>query len=683
MRLAFSGLLSWLENHSTVITPSRFLASVGYRQFSQDRLARAQSSWQRPEIVSLGGWLTAEWQKARFAHSGVPALLSPAQEHVLWRRIIAEEQLALFDADSAASMASRANRLLAEWQISKQDDAWNDRGDAAQFQRWSHRLEQICRREGWIARSDLWTLLPKWQNPSAPGIFLLSEPPAPALKRILEAFRHTAYQNHDRQKAACPGTQFEDFEEELDFAARWARARFESHPSSSIAVFVPDLARNHQLVERTFRHIFYPASPRLLLGGVAAAHSAFSLHAPWPLASEPLIAAALLLLQVARPEIPMADATAILRCRWIKGYSNERNQRALADLDLRRRRDLDVALDDLESASARCPQFSGIWRSVRSRLAALQPLDNYAGWARFFADLLQAFGWPGDAELDTAETVLADAWLTTLSQLSSLSFVSGPVSIDTALADLRRLLETGHESQNLSSPVQILDAREASGLRFDVAIVTGLSEQTWPPLENRSPFIPFKLQRQRELPGSSPQLLRSRRAALTRSLFSVAPEIHATWSGRRAAVAGEFVSQNRESQPIWKGKSTWQAFKPAILEELDDSLAPPFVPSTTTRGGTGVIKAQSLCPFRAFAEYRLQSRSPEEGCLGLDSRERGGNLHQVLEFVWQKLRTRDRLASTDPRALEQLVEEAAAAVVRNQRASSFGKIVSAVEEQRL
>ncbi|HEX4168838.1 MAG TPA: PD-(D/E)XK nuclease family protein, partial [Bryobacteraceae bacterium] len=46
-------------------------------------------------------------------------------------------------------------------------------------------------------------------------------------------------------------------------------------------------------------------------------------------------------------------------------------------------------------------------------------------------------------------------------------------------------------------------------------------------------------------------------------------------------------------------------------------------------------------------------------------------------------RTRDRLASTDPRALEQLVEEAAAAVVRNQRASSFGKIVSAVEEQRL
>ncbi len=251
MRLASAGWFSSLENHSTVITPTRFLAAVAHAQFVNDRLARRQNTWERPDILSLGAWLTQQWREARYSRPGVPALLSPAQEHVLWRRIVAEEHATLFDPDAAAAMAAHAARLLAEWEIPKQNEAWNDRGDAAQFQRWSRRFDEICRRESWTTRSNLWTLASAGDR----YLFLLTDPAPPALRRIAVNFESlTAHQS----PAQASGTQFEEFEQELDFAARWARARLESHPAHSIAVFVPDLSTHRTLVTRTFRDIFYP-----------------------------------------------------------------------------------------------------------------------------------------------------------------------------------------------------------------------------------------------------------------------------------------------------------------------------------------------------------------------------------------------------------------------------------------
>ena len=698
MRLASPGLFtqgspspgssSWSQNESTLVTPNRFLASVAYRQFVTGCLARNRNSWSRPAILSLNGWLTEQWRQARFTTADAPALLSPDQEHVLWRRVIEVEHPDLSRSNSAAAMASRAARSLAEWEIPKADPAWSNHSDAAQFQRWLQRFDRICEREGWMPQSAIWSFLARSQPSKGQRcVFLTHDSPVPALRRLLATLHpHPAVVSTQSSlpPTPCPGTQCDSFEAELDFAARWARATFEARPSRSVAVFVPDLAVHRKLVAQAFRAVFYPGSPRSLLDPTAPAQDlAFSLNAADPLSDQSLVAGALLLLQAARPEIPMADATAILRSRWIAGSLMERYSRAQADLDLRRRRDLDVTLDDLESASARCPRLLTVLGQVKQRLASQPVLDSYAGWVRFFSDLLQAFGWPGDDALTAAETELADTWLAAISRLASLSLVSPAVSLAQALAELRRLLASGHDSANLAAPVQILDSRAAPGLEFDAAFITGLSEQTWPPFDTRSPLIPFELSRARNLPGTTPQLLRDRRLFLTRALFTSAPQLHAAWSGRLSPVAAGFVSQNAASPSVWKGKTAWQSFKPVMLDELEDTVAPPFTADSTARGGTGIIKSQSLCPFRAFAEYRLGARSPEEGCLGLDSRDRGGNLHRVLEFVWRNLQTRDKLLATTPANLGRLVEEACAAALSKGRASSFGKIVSAVEAQRL
>ncbi len=702
MRLACSGLFSSFEKspekNVTVVLPSRFLASVGYRHFVAHQLRAGHDSWRRPRFLSLSAWLTGCWHEARYHRDDVPALLSPSQEHFLWKRIVQRESHHLFDANATARLASRAARTLAEWELPAESPHWQDGSDALQFQRWLKLFRHACRQEGWISRAELWPLLPAWfaqksiaRKTCAAGeiAFLNSRPAFPALQRVCSALDRRASVASFRDSPPehpTPAKSFDNFDRELDFAARWARHAFEHDASKTVGIFVPDLPAHRQAVARVFRQVFYPGACRALLDPGSMNQDeplAFNLNAPAPLASQPIVAGALLLLELARPRILVSDAGAILRSTWIVGAPDERAARALADLEIRKRRDLDVSLDDLVAASVRCPRLARIWPRVRQLLQNANPLDTFAGWSRFIGTLLHALGWPGDHELSTAEQEAVEAWKNALSQLGALSLVAESVTFESAIEELRRLLQAGFEQGSLASPIQILDASQASGLQFDSALLAGLSEETWPPPSFGSPLLPLKLQREHHVPGSTPPGLRAERQHLTASLFAVAPDLVATWSSRPSPLLAGFVPSKSTHPAFWTGNTPWQSFKPALLEQRDDSLAPPFAAKANTRGGTSVIKSQSLCPFRAFAEFRLNAASPEEGCLGLDGRERGGNLHKALEFVWQKLRTRDRLRAMAPLALHNLVESAAREAVSAKPSSPFGKIVTSVEIERL
>ena len=687
MRLACSGLFSWFEKGSTVITPSRLLTAVAQQTFIKDRLRKGENSWQRPDLLTTGAWLTRCWQETRYSLAGTPALLSAEQEHVLWKRIIHEDRGELFNPDAIAAMATRAARTLVEWEMPANGPQWGERGDAAQFRGWLTKFRAICRANRWLTRAEIWQQLPEWLDArkSAPdhNVFLTVGQPLPVLERVLAKLNEDAseYSLDSTSVSMALGRCYGDFGEQLDFAARYARSRMELTRGASIGIFIPNLREHAKTVERVFRRVFYPGACQSLLDSrmrsPLSRDMAFHLNGVASLAGTPIVAGALLLLRLAMPRIPTADATAILRSRWIGGAEQERNQRAQADLALRNRRELDVTLNDLETVSARCPKLLKILREVRRSVPVSGRSDTYGGWSEFIGDLLQTLGWPGDVQLSLDEQDAIESWKTAMSQLSSLSLVAEAISFDTAVDELSRLLESSQEQAGLWAPVQILEAREATGIRFDAGIVIGMDEESWPPKEYRSPFLPPKLWRER-----GPDT-RSEQERLTRSLLAIAPEVFVTWSGRLSPVVAKFVAQEESQNEIWKGKSTWQTFKPTVLEVSDDSQGPAFLADTTARGGTSIIKAQSLCPFRAFAEYRLQSKAPEEGCLGLDSRERGGHLHELLEFVWQRLKTHDQLLAASPLYLNNLVEEGARQAVESHGGSPFSQIVAAVEVERL
>jgi len=62
------------------------------------------------------------------------------------------------------------------------------------------------------------------------------------------------------------------------------------------------------------------------------------------------------------------------------------------------------------------------------------------------------------------------------------------------------------------------------------------------------------------------------------------------------------------------------------------------------RGGTGLLKAQAICPAWAYFQYRLGARALDEPVEGLDAMDRGNLLHAVLQCFWQGRDSRQLLA---------------------------------------
>jgi probable DNA repair protein len=626
MRLASLDLFAALNEGLRVIVPAAQLSSIAHEQFAREQLRLGRQAWERPAIDSLDAWMTSCWQEARFSVAGVPALLSTLQERELWRQMISAERPDLFDPFSMADLARRSARVLAEHQIPWDDQDWTEREDARQFQAWLRSLRIILKRNGWLTRADLWRSVPEWKT-GGKVIF-------PAFKRIV---------GPAKAEAMC----FDSFAEEARHAARLCRELVEAG-ETSIAVFTPELSRHSGLLKRTFNEVFYPSG--------ASETSAFHIrgHA---LSNEPPIAGALLLLELIRPRIDHAVAGAILRSPFVKGAAEERSARALADVKLRRARELDVTLDDIERAAQGCLQFRSVLREVRIVLRRFAPRQSPSAWSRMFTEL--------------AATSL-DEWKNALSELSTLALITPEMDLNTALSRLREILSRPVEVGNWSSPVQILDASSAAGAEFDHALIIGLSEEAFLRPRLLSPLVPFRLQRQYHVPEESKE-------DLARELFSVAKNVRATFSEELPPFVKPYIKGTAKRLPASK-----PAFVPASLEQIEDGMAPPLPENTVVRGGARVIKAQSNCPFKAFAEYRLNAHPPEDASFGYDALDRGLFTHKALELVWKELGSQAKLKSLGREELRGIVREAILLAVKSSEEDGpLHKLASIAEKERL
>jgi probable DNA repair protein len=210
-----------------------------------------------------------------------------------------------------------------------------------------------------------------------------------------------------------------------------------------------------------------------------------------------------------------------------------------------------------------------------------------------------------------------------------------------------------------------------------------MSDETWPTPQKSWPFVPSVLRREFQVPGSDPQTLQKERQRRTQSLFGSARTVLATYSGRLAPVARNFIQPVAMEPAVWEGNLPLQSYSAATLESVDDTTGPPFQLDEIAAGGVGIIKSQSLCPFRAFAEYRLHARRPEEGYFGIDARDRGSFLHEALERVWKDLQTLERLQNTAADELRDLVRAAVTEAIQDRRENPFDRLTNQAERERL
>ncbi len=699
MRFAHPRLSAWFQGGAVVLTPSALLAAVIQKQYAETQIARSQSAWHPAPAFSVTAWLQQSWRDLRYRFGlEIPALLSSVQEQQLWERVIEKTGLSLFDVAATAQTARGVSRSLAEWNVPTAHPAWADDQDAHTFLDWRNAVRQECRLKNWLATADLWTFvadnLSRMPLP-VQVVFAGFEQPAPALQnlagRLSAANVPVEFAESVAPSSAVQVLKCDTPEHELESAARWARASFENQPESSIALLVPDLRARRSAVEHALRNIFYPSSILQPLRGNSSSESIFHVHAGRPLQEHPVIAAALLILELADDNIPLTTASVLLRSPFLRGAESERALRAQADVRLRSLREVTITRRLLELNTAECTVFNSILHVIPRVLGSnAAETAECASWAAFIAALLKACGWPGDIQLAPLEQAATEQWRDVLSTFGSLGLTRGPISWPHARLLLRRLASIdGPVSGDLRSPIQAIDPADAGSIHFDRAWTVGLADGIWPALSAGPAFIPPSLQRLCRMPSTA----ENRARQLTdsgRSVQNSADFVFGSFSGeigREARLSrgiSDFIMRNPDEIAAWAGKPLVERITPALLEEVDDTRGPVFQVNGAASGGSYLIKNQSICPFKAFAETRLYGREWDEGIFAFDQRDRGTFIHNALAIFWREVKTSERLHSLSDSELADLINNAAdQALAKEPEMTTFRQQLKGVERERI
>ena len=607
---------------------------------------------------------------------------------LLWERLVGDDPglSALVSPSGVARAAYQSWRRLHDYRIPFDAPGTDESLETESFARWCREYRRLLEERGWVDAAvapdrvhavaalpgfelvgfDRFTpmqdaLLERW---AAAGVDVRRE--APAGRPLAKAAR-----------VACL-----DPAAEIDAAARWAAARLHGHADRRIAIVVPDLARRREDVRRRVERVLVPEAG--LTGGPAPESKAFELAAARPLAEQPVVAAALELLDLfVRP----ADLTAVsrlLRNPFVGGMAEEGPARGRLDARLRRYESPGLTLAALGRVAAErgCLLLAG---QLEAGLAVMakwpeKTLPSYCSKKIF--ELVDALGWPG-AEPDSAEHQAEQRWRTLVSEMGACDEFTGRVSRAEAVRLLREMAgRVLFEPLELRAPLLLIDPETCAGMRFDGLWACGLDANRWPPPANPDPFLPRTEQVRAGVPRASAEIAaREARETLERLLAS-APEVilSAPETDDEAPLLpsplllgiGAVTDLPRWAPP--RLAVTGHAGRP-ILDSVVDAALPPISAEEATRGGARLLELQAACPFRAQAEVRLGARALEEPAVGVDAAERGDLVHAALARLWSELRDQPTLLGLDAAGVLAAVRRAVTAALAEARLTADAILV--------
>jgi ATP-dependent helicase/nuclease subunit B len=631
------------EGHAagvTVVTPNVRLAQELVAEFDALQIAKGLAQWDAPDILFLPAFVERLWEEALVVSergANLPVLLSPAQEQHLWEQIL--EKSGLLAVQQAAAQCREAWNTMHAWRVGS--GPGNE--DAAAFVSWSKEYQRRTRGEVDAARlpdvvADFIETKPKLLVAYAFDIV------PPQAKDFLARFELVQCEPESRQGRAAR-CSFPSAKEEIDAAARWARARLEEG-MRRIGVVVPDLRKRRREVARIFSRVMQPGYN---LPGAAKAPMPFNISLGLPLESYPLVGAALDLLELAFGAIAFERASRLVRSPFLFGAEGERARRATLDAWLRKNLDATVSLAKLVGAAERCPQLRACLEQAFDTVKNVNALTP-SEWARHFSAVLDAAGFPGERVLDSDEFQTLAKWHEALSELSRLERVSKGMSSRECLAVLRRLCaDTLFQPESPDAPVQVLGVLESTGLRFDCLWISGLTDEAWPLPARPNPFIPVSLQKKAGIPQASAESSLELDRRLTAEWGQAAEEVVFSFPAKdkdrdvapSALILG--IAQGTLAIPEFP-RYRDLLFDARRLESFDDPTGPAFA-GREVRGGTRVLADQAACPFRAFAKWRLAAEELEEPIDVPDARTRGVLLHAFMKHVWLSLKDSSSLKS--------------------------------------
>ena len=678
-----------LDEGATVLTANARLSRRVLTAHAARRHAEGESVWRRGDVLPFGAWLRRLHENALAAgviEAGEPAtLLRPEQAEALWQQII-ESRLpenGLLQTTTAARRAMDAHELACAWGLDWEEirrAPCNEDVDA--FRQWRQDWQGRLADPGWLDPARLPEAAMGWLRRAPalrpPAIHLLGFTEfTPGQRQLLDCLEGLGVAvtviplpetpAADRVRVACA-----DAEAEIAAAAHWARHHLEADPGRRIGIVVRDLAERREALARHLDAVLEPAAR----GEPGHRRDrGWNLSLGVALADEPLVHDALGLLALAGGEVDFATASRLLRSPFLGGAESERHGRTRVELLLREQGETRLAPGRLIRLCAEpAPRLAGRLEALREAARAVPARQSPGAWAEHFAELLRIAGWPGERGLDSHEYQAEGAWRELLGCFAGMATVLGEIPRGAALSRLRQIArdQTFQPAAGVTAPVQVLGLFEALGQDFDAVWIMGLHDEVWPESPRPNPFLPLALQRERDLPHATAARERAYAEDLTRHLLAAAGEVRVSWpqrEGDRELRPSPLIAELPvldEPPPAAVADPRRSLLASGHLESLAEDYAPalPAEQAGRMRGGTGLFRDQSNCPFRAFAMHRLGAGDLESPEPGLDPRTRGEVVHRILHRLWEQFSDRAGLAALGEEGRRECIREVVADQLR-------------------
>jgi len=689
-------LFSEVSEGAILLTANLRLARHLRHLYDSWQVGRGNTAWETPQITRMQAWLTGLWHELNSTQGGGLQLIDAAQDALLWETIIAAsadeflQHEGLIQTGGAVQSARMAWSLMHEWQCTEAVYEAGYTAESRMFVRWAQEYTRTCRERRWIDSvqvfDDLLRLMEEQNCPGDEKIILAGfHEASPRQDTLFEALANAGHQvdRLDLQHAAPQPTRhaFDSVSDEFAAAARWARALLEDKNASGlIGIVVPGLERHHRRIECIFDDVLH--APHLL-STESDPERVFNISLGDSLAAAPVVRDALAVIALCRGEAPVTEFSRLLHSPYLKGAADEALVRAQLDARLTQRVSGRITLkamlsgDDARAGSGAGNVLLAALHNLHDALPSDGRSRGMLQWARLFSRCLAIMGWPGDRKVSSHEYQAINAFHNLLDGLAALNAVTGATSLARAAGLLQKMArERVFQPEAPTAPVQVMGLLEASGMPFSHLWITGLDDNSWPPLPHPNPFLPLSLQRQLNMPHATARREAEYAHRVLQALLHSSGDVivsHTLSDKDRVLRPSPLISSlslstlNRSNGQAWTGIAGHMNRQRPELQQLVDEAAPPLVTPATRHGGAALFRDQAACPFRAFAVHRLQARVLEQAEPGLDARDRGNLVHRLLEAVWGQLKSQAALRELDDQQRKALVERQVESVLHDYR----------------
>lgn len=683
-------------------------ADIGGTYLNQEK-----TQWHSPDARTLSQWLQCIIEEGLLTGDitaqTAPYALSTFNEQLLWEEVITQSLKKnafgeLFDVSGLANAAMEANRYVLAWNLHIPREHQAD--ESRQFIQWQRAFQQRC-----IQLNVLESVrYMDWQLAQlAKGVgnlpvqiqFAGFDQAAPQENRLREmlvsrGIEVSEYVATANEPAHAQHLCVENQAEECRAAVAWAQRCLTENPNAKLAIVVPRLSEIRNQLADLLDDVFFPISLRPSLADTKR-HYNFSLGTP--LAQQPIIQAALNLLRLfSTYQLQIADVSNILLSPFWSASKQEADARALLDAKMREKLPTQFTLARLvefvEKQHENGLNLPCLFSDIKATMLVVTTKKaDPPYWAQTIALLLAALKWPGARNISSLEYQAINAWQKALQQLAKLDVIGKPLSLSEAAHYMQKICtEQIFQAETEGEPsIQILGIMEGLSAPVDAMWCMHMNDHIWPPPARPNPLLPAFIQRQAGVPNADNTVQATFAMAIHQRLLYSAR--HIIFSSSRT----EGQSQLRLS-PLMQDVATSDVkivlaetlaeqltyADHGVLAHIEDHIAPSVKEGEHVSGGTGLLKAQAICPAWAFYQYRLGAKALKTPTTGLGSMERGSLVHDVLEHFWRKRHFADlRDMSSDALsvALTQAIDSALLAF--SEKSHLISATMLALEHERL